>query len=679
MYNEDDEKKVMPIRFFLGILILIIIFVLLLVWLLPMSNIGGNSDRVFKTNIEEIKQAAIQYFDTSNLPQNEGETTKVTLGELIDKKYILKVKDKDGKECDNKKSYVSITKRSDDTYEMKTNLKCSSEEDYIITNLGSYSYCVTEICEEQGIGTGTGNGNTGNNTKLSCGLEVTSGSINENGVYNSNVTVKFKNEKELDKYEAYDITTSKTASYENRKEIVISKDGTHVIYGYVKNSDGKTAKCSIKVIRDTSVEEKESVSTVPTCNLVVKEGQTGKNGWYITNVTVSLENMNASNGSKITNYGIGTNTNYDGGKEFRITDDGNYKVYGFVKDSKGKTGTCEVTINKDSTKPTCSLKVVSGSYSSNGYYNSDIVIGWNSKDDNLSTIKNYAIGHVPNTTNNDSYRITAIGYAVVYGYVEDYAGNNDMCSITVQKVNKLEYQYSKSMPATYGGWGEWQTYEYDITNPPKFGQFPLVENVDLGKTTTIDSYKYAKGDPIYKTVQVEAGTVEKTYCVGYNYYRIGTGSNTSTYAVKVTDDWAYAGREYLNTEPVDSLSVQYKYVGLDWTNCNEGCNKAPRKIWDKYTRTIYKATSSNTLVGVGNVQNTCSKTAKTEVKLITDVREVAAYEQIRTPIYKDTYKYQKRTRNTLTEGYVDYRWSINNDASLLNNGYKLTGNTRVVN
>ena len=205
MYNEDDEKKVMPIRFFLGLLILIIIFVLLLLWLLPMSNINGVSNRIFKTNIEEMKQAAIQHFDKTSLPQEEGETTKITLGEMIERKYLLKVTDKNGKECDTEKSYVLITKKGDDTYEMKTNLKCSTEEDFVITNLGSYSYCATEICEQQGIGDdlGTGTGNNGNNgngntatptTKLSCGLEVTSGSLNEDGVYNSNVTVKFKNQ-----------------------------------------------------------------------------------------------------------------------------------------------------------------------------------------------------------------------------------------------------------------------------------------------------------------------------------------------------------------------------------------------------------------------------------------------------------------------------------------------------
>ena len=677
MYNEDDEKKVMPIRFFLGILILIIIFVLLLLWLLPMSNIG-DSHRLFKTNMEEMKQAAIQYFDMDTLPQNEGETTKVTLGELMDKKYILKVTDKDGKECNKTKSYVSITKKSDDTYEMKTKLRCETEEDYIITNLGHYSYCVTEICEQQGIGGETGNNgnNSGSNTtKLTCSLEVTSGSINENGVYNSNVTVKFKNEKEVTKNESYDITTSKTPSYEKRKQTVITTDGTHTVYGYVRNSEGKTAKCSIKVIRDTSVKEQEPVSTSPTCTLKVKEGQTGKNGWYITNVTVALENMNASNGASISNYGIGTDKNYDGGKEYRITNDGNYKVYGYVKDSKGKTGTCEITINKDSTKPTCSLKVLSGSYNDNGYYNSDIVIGWNSKNDNFSGIKNYAVGDVSTSANNESFRITTIGYAVVYGYVEDNAGNNDMCTITVQKVSKLEYQYSKFISATYGGWSDWTTYEYDITNPPKFGKFSQLETEDLGKTTVIDSYQYSQGDPIYQTVTVDAGTVEQTYCVGYDYYRL---ASNNTYAVKSTDDWVFSGRVYLTEAPTDSVSAQYKFVGLDWSECNSTCTKAPKKIWDKYTRTVYKATSSKILVDSGNSTITCNKTAKKEVKLITNVRKVASHEQIRTPIYKDTYRYRKRTRNTVTEGYTDYKWSINNDASLLNNGYKLTGNTRVV-
>ena len=71
MYNDDEDRRSLPIKTFLVSLILIIIFVLLLVWLLPMPNLTGLNNRIFNSNIQEMKNAAIPYFTTDKLPQNE--------------------------------------------------------------------------------------------------------------------------------------------------------------------------------------------------------------------------------------------------------------------------------------------------------------------------------------------------------------------------------------------------------------------------------------------------------------------------------------------------------------------------------------------------------------------------------------------------------------------------------
>ena len=79
MYNDDEEKRSLPIKTFLISLILIIIFVLLLVWLLPMPNLTGLNNRIFNSNIQEMKDAAIPYFTKDKLPQNEGDSVKMSL------------------------------------------------------------------------------------------------------------------------------------------------------------------------------------------------------------------------------------------------------------------------------------------------------------------------------------------------------------------------------------------------------------------------------------------------------------------------------------------------------------------------------------------------------------------------------------------------------------------------
>ena len=50
--------------------------------------------------------------------------------------------------CNTEKSYVEITKM-DKEYKMKVNLSCGDEEDYIITYLGCYNYCLNDVCEKK--------------------------------------------------------------------------------------------------------------------------------------------------------------------------------------------------------------------------------------------------------------------------------------------------------------------------------------------------------------------------------------------------------------------------------------------------------------------------------------------------------------------------------------------------
>ena len=82
------------------------------------------------------------------LPKKDGETKKLTLGEMLEMKLLLEVKDKNGKMCDLDESYVEVTKQAKE-YKMKVNLKCGNEEDYVIVYLGCYDYCLNDVCEKK--------------------------------------------------------------------------------------------------------------------------------------------------------------------------------------------------------------------------------------------------------------------------------------------------------------------------------------------------------------------------------------------------------------------------------------------------------------------------------------------------------------------------------------------------
>ena len=771
MYN-DEERREVPLKTFIGALILIIIFVLLLMWLLPMPNVKGIRNKVFSANLTEMKEAAIPYFTEGNLPTVEEESTTITLQEMIDNKLILPLTDKNGDKCSNKDSYVSITKKKESNYQLKVYLKCPEEQDYIVTNVGSYSYCNGTVCEEgtseesqknkdgehtspvsektgdgpscilyveqgtrgdngwyksnvrvsfkdmnaaggkivnYGIGlskqynkekaftvssdgitsvTGYVKDNNGKEATCtieikkdtenpSCTLNVTSGSLGSNGKYNGNVVVSLSSiDDKTSLIEKYDVSSNYNAVYNSSREYTVTSNGNHKIYGHVKDAAGNSGECSLIVEREDSV---VPTTSVPSCKLAVTEGTPGKNGWYKSSVTVSFASKSSTNGAYITNFGIGTSETYKGNTGVRYSQNGTYKVYGYVKDSNGKTGVCGININIDTQSPSCTLKVVSGTYNSAGYYTSDITVGWGSKQDNLSGIKYYAIGNVATTTNNNTFTVTAIGQGNVKAYVEDNAGNSGTCQILVLKKNNIEYQYMKNIEAKYSDWSSWATYTYNKTNPPAFGKYELSELEDLGKTSEFDYYKYTKGDPFYQDVKVNSGTINQTYCADYDYYRITTSTATTTYAIKHGDDWVYAGRYTSNETPQDTMAVKYVFVDFDWTGCDMNCTKAPKKIWDKYTRTVYRSTGTTTVVSNSNVVTTCAKTETKKVNIVATVKQLVDYEKIRTAVYKDVYRYKKRTRTITSKAYTDYKWSYYNDQSLINAGYSLTGNTRYSN
>ena len=955
MYNDDEEKRSLPIRTFLVSLILIIIFVLLLVWLLPMPNLTGLNNRIFNSNIQEMKNAAIPYFTTDKLPQNEGDSVKMSLQEMIDKKIILPFTDKNGDYCDTQSSYILLTKMKEG-YQLKTFLKCNDEEDYVLTTLGCYSYCSSAVCEKEtkeekkeeekktkptptpvtptvvpvtgdptcklvvksgtkgnndwytsdvtvgfgsktagtgasitgyGIGTsetygkndtfvvssdgtitvygyvknsngkvstcsltvkkdavnptcelavlsgskgsdGTYNSdvvvgltsktdatsgvnafgvtnsstqnfngkdsytiNTNGTHKIygfvrdnaghvktcnltvkrnkqqggkestpSCSLKITSGTVGTNGWYVSDVVVGFASKKTTGgaSITGYGIGTSET--YGNNTTYKINKDGTITVYGYVKDSYGHTATCSTKVKRDAtkptcelkvtsgtksgdvytsnitigfkskndvtsgmnsfgigksttyagntsftltetgkhtiygyvkdnagntnncSITVERAKKSNPTCSLKVTSGTLGTNGWYVSDVVVGFASKGTTGGASVTGYGIGTSPTYGNNTTYKINKDGTLTVYGYVKDSYGATGTCSTTIKRDATKPTCSLKVTSGTYNSAGYYTSDITIGWNNKNDVTSGMNSFGIGKSATYNGSTSFKITSVGKHTVYGYVKDNAGNTNTCSITVEKKNPtpppqdVEYQYEKAIDAKYSAWTDWTKLTYNPSNPPKFGKYALIEMEDLGKVQEVDHYEYSTGNPITQTVKVKVGTVSGTYCADYNYYRITTSTTTTTYAVKYGDDWTYVGRVTRTSAPTDTMTVRYEFVGLDWSECGTGCTRAPKQIWNKFTRTAYIASSTDTVTTSSGVVVKCAKTATREVTIYSNVNKVVGYEQIRKPVYKDVYYYRKRTRKLEQAAYIDYKWSYYNDQNLIKQGYKMNGVTR---
>ena len=153
MYTEEYDKRPFPFRDFLLKFIIIVIFALFLVWLVPKfisPKTSGNevtSSKVFEKNLTAMKTASVNYYSKKeNLPSDNSKEV-ITLRQMISKNMLRAFTDKNGKACNVDKSYSEITSDNGE-YVLKVKLKCSDEEDYVLTKIGSYSYCTSEICEK---------------------------------------------------------------------------------------------------------------------------------------------------------------------------------------------------------------------------------------------------------------------------------------------------------------------------------------------------------------------------------------------------------------------------------------------------------------------------------------------------------------------------------------------------
>lgn len=421
MYTEYEERRGFPFRDFLIKLAIVIIFVLLLFWLLPIPNMKGVNNNVFNANVETMKDTAINYFTTERLPKNVGDKVTLTLKEMLDLKLLLPFTDKNGDTCDINKSYVTLEKM-DTEYLMTVHLKCKGQEDEIKVHLGCYSYCTGAICEkEEQVAVVTG---------PSCTLVISSGKAGENGWYVGDVTVKFKSKTTTSGAKITNYGIGLKSNYDGKDTYKVTSDGTTKVYGYIKDSKGKTAVCSIEVKKDT---------VKPNCTLEVLSGSKNNGGNYTSDVVVGFKSKTDIT-SGVKSFGVtnGSKATYNGTDKYTIKTNGTTKVYGYVKDAAGHTSVCDTTINRNAvtktSQPSCSLEITNGTKGNNSWYTSNVVVGFKSKSTtNGATITSYGIGTKATYDKNNSYTINKDGSYTINGYVKDSNGNTATCSIVVKR------------------------------------------------------------------------------------------------------------------------------------------------------------------------------------------------------------------------------------------------------
>ena len=125
-------------------ILFIVVLIFLIIWLFPTKNyvknlidqkLGTNTNQIFNTNIETMKNAATSYFNGDRLPEKVDQSKTLTLREMIDKNLLVDFTDSNNKKCNYKKSYAKVTKTKSD-YKLKVNLACTDKTAYIYSYIG---------------------------------------------------------------------------------------------------------------------------------------------------------------------------------------------------------------------------------------------------------------------------------------------------------------------------------------------------------------------------------------------------------------------------------------------------------------------------------------------------------------------------------------------------------------
>ena len=727
MYTEEYEKKGFPLLGLIIKILIIVFLILFLIWFIPkiispvVKNNNSNNTKcnnnssvkcdtkgidaltsqIFSDNIEKMKDAAISYYTTDRLPKNVGDSDTMTLSDMIGKKLIVALIDKNNKACDVEKSYVKISKL-DDEYILKVNIKDSEREDYILVHLGCYSYCKSDICEKKNsdsVDVPTKGSKVNPTVTIKKYTPVTP-------VYPSDGEDTFKCVYKNGKY--YDKHGYKTSEVEYIQSCMTPR--CENVYGYYFDSNGRNVT--------KYAFEKDCKSERPKCQY--------KNGNYYdrTGNRVSevdyIISCQSPKCEKVNGYYFGktgkhvSKPTYE--KECKTpTPTPTYKcVYknGKYYDKNGNN-VSEVDYIISCQSPKCE-KV-------NGYY-----FGKTGKHVSKSTYEKECKTPTPTPTYKCVYKngkyydkngnnVSEVDYIIscqspkcekVNGYYFGKTGKHVSKSTYEKECKSVEYlyEYKKTTGASFSAWTSWS--DWSKTNCD-------TSEVNCSDNDTNCLYKLQK-----LTRKEKIGTYQKTYektrnvirqtgsytqksCAKYSYVQINktiyattttssyTVINNITYSTRSSSgNWSYNGRASYSNPPRDTNTTHYKFAGADYSYCGDTCTTLPNYYYDSYTytgglkqvgsTTVPGSTSSSTSVVSSEVsyQSSCGEFVTKTIPIYGTI-QVSEKAKRTEPLYGDVCYQSTKTRKLLDKGSTKTKWSSYNDTSLLNNGWTYTGKKKI--
>ena len=730
MYTEEYNRNGFPVKDFLTKLVLVIVFVLLLVLLLPKfiqpkivqqncndSKLSSTSEscdsvaynsltsQIFQDNIDRIKEAAISYYTTDRLPETVGAKDTMTLGEMIEKKLLTTLYDKNNKKVDQEKSYVEITKMEDE-YLLKVYIKDSAEEDYVLVHLGCYNYCESTLCEknndaeyEQGFTKSAKSSYveitpsyTVTTTSSSNGTKKTTKNYNTTKKYYNNTTNNYYNNTTNNYYnETIDITNI----MDNDTIIIINNDCDECEEDNTCRYDTKTKTYYGKDGNEVTKDE-----FIAQCTEPEPEPQ-----------------PEPQPEPKVCKYDKDTNTYYgeDGNKVSRDEfiaqcTEPEQKVCVYDKDNNKYYGENGTEVTKDEfiaqcTEPEPEQKICVYDKDNNKYYGENGTEV--TKDEFISQCTEPEPQPEPKICQYDKATNT------YYGKDGSVVTSQEFISQCTEPEPEIEYiyEYKKTTGAEMSKWSTWS--DWSKTNCNTQEKYCDDNDTNCLKETQILKRKeqigtYNKTFAKERVEQRQVATYTQKACSKYNYIivdnttyaltttthytKINTVKTTKTTAVKKAGGWTYQGRSLYSNPPRDSATTHYKFVGADYSYCTNTCTTLPNFYYDsyKYTAGDLQTTTSTTTTPSIRTSTTTSETSHTDTSVTASCgsyvyKQIPIYRSITVtdkstinkPLYGNVCYASNKTRKVVKEGSTSYKWSSYNDQSLLNDGWVLTGKKQV--
>jgi hypothetical protein len=715
MYNAERE---FPFKDFLTKLILVIVFVFLLVWLLPKfitptivqencnqtKKSGPNTEcslayssltsQIFQDNLNKMKEAAVSYYTVERLPNAIGDTDKMTLADMYEKKLLTTLIDRNNKDVDSENSYVEITKM-DEEYLLKVYIKDSEKEDYILVHLGCYNYCESYVCEKNSdylVETGATK-----SSKASSYIEVSPSS------YTTTTVVKGK------KY--------KVKKYNKKSSNYITN--TTVVNKYYKNVTNNYQT----IINNYNEVNNNTINNNTTNNNTNNYTYNGGDVIIVINETCDQDDCIVTD--NICRYDKKTKTYYgaDGKvvtkeeflKQCTEPDEPELPICKYDKEKNIYYGENGQEVSREQYLKEClgdETPICKYDKETKTYYGTEGTPV--SKEQFLKDCYGVEPSPSPSTDPEPEQPICKYDKEknIYYGENGQEVTKEEFIKQCTGPEDDKTYiwEYKKVTGATYSEWTKWSNWEktscdtQEINcsddNPSCTNKLQMYENKEkIG--TYKDTFTKQRNE-----LRLLSNYNQKT-CSKFDYVILDNITYTVKDVTKYTKyediktttttqsagSWSYVGTSAYSNPPSDSASTRYKFVGADYSYCTTVCTTLPKFFYAKYNYTendLSKTTSTTSTYEIDKAKTTSTdKDVETVVKA-----SCGDYTTKNVPIYKtvtvtdlDTiekdlygtvcYKSTK-SRDVISEGKTEYKWSVENDETLLNNGWVLTGNKKLV-